>query len=107
MDVKGIDPLKEDESSGSESLKRGFLERLLSLLLGTNDPEKEKKRLLKNIAKELKRNKYKFYNPKGRLALPAMAKFFHEIFKVVGPAQVLLQNAASSGALRTLLIESS
>ncbi len=107
MDAKGVDPITKDEPTAPRSTKGSFLERLLSLFLGVNDPEKEKKRLLKNIAKELKRNKYKFYNPKGRLALPPLAKFFHEIFKIVGPAQVLLQNAASSGALRTLLIESS
>jgi len=108
MEGKGFDSeTGKIETLAPKPVKESFLERILSILLGTHDPEKEKKRLLKNIAKELKRNKYKFYNPKNRLALPAMAKFFHEIFKVVGPAQVLLQNAASSGALRALLIESS
>ncbi|GAB4221688.1 MAG: DUF5312 family protein [Spirochaetales bacterium] len=106
MDVKGSDSEQMVESPSSQPSTGNILERILALFLGSNDPEKEKKRLLKNITKELKRNKYRFYNPKGRLALPGLATFFHQIFKVVGPAQVLLQNAASSGALHTLLIES-
>ncbi len=96
------EPLKPSDPSSKSTL----FERIVSLIFRSNNPEKEKRRLLKNIAKELKRNKYKFYNPKGKQALPGLAKFFHEIFKVVGPAQMLLQNAASSGALRTILIES-
>lgn len=108
MEGKGFEPTKGNTGAlESQTATGSFFERILNILFGTHDPEKEKKRLLKNIAKELKRNKYKFYSPKNRLALPAMSKFFHEIFKVVGPAQVLLQNAVSSGVLRTLVIESS
>ncbi|MFQ3619336.1 MAG: DUF5312 family protein [Spirochaetales bacterium] len=96
------EPLKETPPP-----KSNFFERLIGLIFGFGDPEKEKKRLLKNIAKELKRSKHKFYSPKNKQVLPPLAQFFYEIYKVVGSAQVLLQNAQSSGALRSLIIEAS
>lgn len=75
--------------------------------MGGNDPEKEKRKLLKEIAKELKKKKYKFYKPNSGEALPALAKFFYEIYKVIGPAQVMLENAGSSGVLKSVIIDHS
>ncbi len=84
----------------------GFLGRLLGLFSGIGDPEIEKKKHLRSIAKDLGRARYKFYRPKGQEALPSLAKFFYEVYKITAPAQVLLENAASSGALRAFVIES-
>jgi hypothetical protein len=70
------------------------------------DPEAEKKKLLRGIAKDLSRSRYKFYRPKGQEALPGLAKFFYEVYKIAAPAQLLLGNSASSGALRAFVIES-
>jgi hypothetical protein len=100
-DLEPHGPFK-DTSKIDES---GLLGRIISLILGANDPEKEKRRLLKQIAKDLKKSRAKFFNPKGDVALPGLAKFFHEIFKVVGPAQTLLQNSETSGALKNIIIE--
>jgi hypothetical protein len=91
------------ESGGQRG---GFLSRLFGLFSGIGDPEVEKKRQLRIIAKELNRSRYKFYRPKGQEALPGLAKFFYEVYKITAPAQVLLENAASSGALRAFVIES-
>ena len=104
----GLDQREQDidpkaKSKGAED--SGFLGRILSLFMGANDPEKEKKRLLKLIGKELKKSRHKFYNPRGDQALPGLAKFFFEIFKVVGPAQTLLQNSEVSAGLRNIIIE--
>jgi hypothetical protein len=84
----------------------GLLQKVLSIFAGMGDPEIEKKKLLRGVAKDLSRSRYKFYKPKGQEALPGLAKFFFEIYKVTAPAQVLLGNAASSGALRSFVIES-
>ncbi len=95
--------------SGSQKGNTGgenFLERLLSFFTGMGDPEAEKKRQLKAIGKDLQRSRFKFYRPKGQEALPGLARFFYEIYRVTAPAQVLLGNAASSGALRAFVIES-
>ena len=96
----------EDDLQTQSKSNPGFFERLLSLLFSGNDPEKEKKKLLKDIARELKKQKYKFYNPKGGEALPGMARFFYDIYKAIGPAQVFLEHAEQSGAMKAILIES-
>ena len=89
----------EQETSG------GFIGRILAFFAKSGDPDREKKRRLKEIAKDLQRQKYKFYKPKSGEALPAMARFLFEVYKVVGPAQSLLTGANESTALRTIIIE--
>jgi len=84
----------------------GILQRIMNLFVGIGDPDSEKKKLLRIIGKDLARSRYKFYRPKGQEALPGLAKFFYEIYKVTAPAQVLLGNATLSGALRSFVIES-
>jgi hypothetical protein len=84
----------------------GFLQKIVSIFSGMGDSEAEKKKLLRGVAKDLSRSRYKFYKPKGQEALPGMAKFFYEVYKIAAPAQLLLGNSASSGALRSFVIES-
>nr|MDA3940745.1 hypothetical protein [Spirochaetia bacterium] len=96
------------DSSFNEEIKDtpdGFFKKILSVLFRGSDPEKEKKRQLQEIAKTLKKHRLKFYNPTGEEALSGMAKFFYEIYKIISPSQVLLENAESSGALRAILID--
>jgi hypothetical protein len=95
-----------DSANNSPGGLAGLIEKILSLFGGSSDPEREKRKLLKEIEKQVKRQKYKFYKPKGSEALPGLAKLFYDTYKVVAPAQVLLQNAAGSGILKTILIES-
>lgn len=105
MESRGVDSERSRQNESSEPSDLGFFQRIIGLILGGNDPEREKKRLLKGIRKQLKRQKYKFYRPGGNDALPSLARFFFGIYKVVGPAQSLLQNASQSGALRAMAIE--
>jgi len=84
----------------------GFLGKIVSIFAGLGDSDAEKKKLLRGIAKDLSRSRYKFYKPKGQEALPGLAKFFYEVYKIAAPAQILLGNSASSGALRSFVIES-
>ena len=95
----------KDEAAGGAK-PEGILQRILSVFSGMGDPDAEKKKQLRAIAKDLLRSRYKFYKPKGQEALPGLAKFFYEIYKITAPAQVLLGNAASSGTLRSFVIES-
>ena len=87
--------------------KPGFFERIFSIIGKASDPEREKKRQLKEINKQLKKHKYKFYKPKQEEALAALAKFFYEIYTVVGPAKLLLDHAEASVVLKTIIIENS
>jgi len=97
---------QDDARTGAAPKKEGIFQKLLSIFAGMGDPDSEKKKLLRSIAKDLSRSRYKFYKPKGGEALPGLAKFFYELYKITAPAQVLLGNAAASGALRLFVIES-
>jgi hypothetical protein len=87
-----------------------FFDKLFSLFLGFsggNDAESVKKKLLKQVTKDLSQNRYsKFYKIKSEEADPALGKFFYDIYKIVSPAQVFLQNAAKSAQLKQLVIDS-
>ncbi len=96
--------MADENDSGNDG---GFFQKLISIFTGGDDPEREKKRLLKDIAKELKKQKFKFYKPKSQEVLSGMAKWFFSYYKLLGPSRVLLENAEASGALKSILIESS
>jgi hypothetical protein len=84
----------------------GFLDNIVSLFSGGNDPEANKKKRLRQIVKALSQNKYsKFYRVKNAELEGAFAKFFYDIYKVVSPAQVFLQNAAKSDQLKQIAVE--
>lgn len=82
-----------------------FLEKIFSLFSSAGDPEAEKKKLLKQIGKDLSKHKYKFYKVRGEEAQPALGKFFYDVYKILAPAQVFMQNAASSSVLRSIVID--
>lgn len=106
MSVKG----SPESASGRTPVEAGneeggFFQKILSIFFHGMDPEREKKRLLKEIAKTLKKKKYKFYKTNSGEALPALAKYFHDIYKTIGPAQVFLEHAQESNVLKVLIIE--
>jgi hypothetical protein len=71
MEDQGQKDQKEEKGKQDAS----FFERIIALILRSEDPEREKRRLLKQIAKDLKKQRYKFYKPKGFEAQPSLAKF--------------------------------
>lgn len=89
---------KNDDSAG-------FFQRIINVLFSNKDPDKEKKRLLKDIKKELKKHS-RYYKLRGDSVQPALAKIFQEIYQVVGPAQVFLENINKSGVIKKAFITS-
>lgn len=83
-----------------------FFENLFSQLFGGNDPEAIKRRQLKNIAKDYSRTKNHFYKYNGNQALPAMAKFFYEIYNTIGAAQAML-NTSTPNILKSMVLNAS
>ncbi len=79
--------------------------RLFALFGGENDPEAEKRKLLRQMGKELSKHRFRFYKSKGEEVQPLFARFFYDLYKIIAPAQVFLQNAKQSGVLRSLIIE--
>ena len=84
----------------------GFLDGLINLFSGGNDPETAKKKRLQQVAKDLNQNKYsKFYHAKSGDLEGPFAKCFYDIYKVVSPAQVFLQNALKSDQLKQITFD--
>jgi len=104
MDPK-LPPASEEGSQPAKAGGGSIIDRLLNLFAGGDDPERKKQRELKTIAKDLKKSRLRYYNAGTGTVEPALARFFYEFYRVLGPAQTLLQNAASSGALKTIMVE--
>ncbi|MDR1586210.1 MAG: DUF5312 domain-containing protein [Treponema sp.] len=83
-----------------------FLDKLFSLFGNVKDPEAGKKRQLRQLTKEVSGNKYaRFYKPKNGEIQGALGKFFYDMYKVISPAQVFLQNADKSAQLKQIVVE--
>jgi hypothetical protein len=100
----GVQAPKPPQQKSSFPKTPGFLDRLLTLF-ASDDPERQKQKLLRDITTELKRSRAKFYNPAKQTAEPNLARFFWEIYKTVAAAQVLLKGAEVSGALKMTLVD--
>lgn len=83
-----------------------FFDKLFGLFSNSNDPDAVKKRRIKQLAKELARNKYsRFYRVKTGEIDGALGKLLFDIYKIVSPAQVFLQNASKSAQLKQIVVE--
>jgi len=80
-------------------------ETLLSFLGIGNGKDREKLLILKNIRNTLKQTGKKYFQVGVDMAEPALAKIFYDIYVTLGPAQSLLVNLQTSGALKTIVIE--
>ncbi|MBQ7157804.1 MAG: hypothetical protein IJS09_00045 [Treponema sp.] len=89
--------------NGGKASGGSFLDKILSLF-GGGDPEADKKRLLKNIAKNLSHSKYKFYKPNGDQVLPLFGKFLWEIYKTVGTCQMMFHNQENPNYFKHMVI---
>ncbi len=81
-----------------------FLEKVLKVFISISDADRDKKRFLKEVKKDLKKRS-RYYKVKGNTAEPALAKLFYDIYKEVGPAQVLLESLQGSGAIKSIIVE--
>lgn len=84
----------------------GFFQRLIDGLLKNDDPELEKKRVMKLIAKELSKTKYKFYKYGTDEVLPAFAKTFFTIYKTVSPGKIYFQSNANQKLYQRMVLNS-
>lgn len=82
-----------------------FFQRVFNSLFSGNDPEAEKKRHLKAIAKNLSHSGYKFYKVTGDQILPPFGKFFYDIYKIIFPAQTFFQNNPNPAFYKNMVIE--
>ena len=88
----------------TNNTEENFFQKLISMFFGNSDPEAEKKRLLKGIAKDLSHSKYKFYKFSSDEALPQLGKFFYDIYKTIAPAQAMIQGIQNPNAIKNAVI---
>ncbi|WP_407397178.1 DUF5312 family protein [Treponema sp.] len=84
-----------------------FIKDLLSTFFGGSDPEAQKKKILKGIAKSLSKTKYKFYKMGSNEVDPSFAKFMLDLYKAISPAQAMIQSFENPNALKRLVLNHS
>ncbi|MCL2792531.1 MAG: DUF5312 family protein [Spirochaetaceae bacterium] len=95
--------IDSDKEISEENLS--IVQRILNLFKD-NSPEGKKKQLLKDIGKILKKQRYKFINVKTEEALPALAKFYHQIYAVTAVPAKFLAGQENIPSLKSLFIDS-
>ena len=94
MDVGDIKKEQEEERKAAQQAeKQSFFSSLFSNLFKSSNPEAEKKRKLKAIAKTFSKTKYhSFYKASTIEVMPPFAKLFYDIYKIVSPAQAVFKS---------------
>jgi hypothetical protein len=83
-----------------------LLDRVISIISGDNEPDADKRILLKMINRDLTQNRFaSFYRMKTEEAAPAFASFIYEVYRLVYPAQVFFSRPESDGLLKQLCAE--
>ena len=94
------------KASTNKSAGEPFLDKILNLFFKSGGPEAEKRRYLKQTAKELAKSRFKFFKVSSDEVLPAFAKFIYDIYKAVYPAQAMFQGIQNPNAWKTVVINS-
>ncbi|MDR1507961.1 MAG: DUF5312 domain-containing protein [Treponema sp.] len=83
-----------------------FLDNIITLFSGKNDPEANRKKRLRQIVKAISQNRYsRFYRVKNEELDTPLAKFFYDVYKIISPAQIFLQNAGKSAQLKAICVD--
>jgi len=93
----------EDKKSNSD--KGGFLQSLLASLFKSSGPDADKKKKLKNIAKNFSKSKFHMlYKPSSLEVQPAFAKLMYDFYKVTSQAQIYFRNINNPNQYKQRLI---
>lgn len=84
---------------------RNFLIQFFRALFSSDDPEVIKKKKLAKIARNISKTRFSKWYKGDRALSPACAEFFFNVYRTVGPAKALLENAKSSNALKFFSVE--
>ena len=85
--------------------KESFFQSLLSSLFKSSNPEVEKKRRLKNLAKTISKTKYhSFYRPASGEMLAPFGKLMFDLYKAVSSAQTYFRNTQNPAIFKRQII---
>jgi hypothetical protein len=83
-----------------------LLDRVISMFSGDNEPDPDKRMLLKTISRDLEQNRFSsFYRMKTEEASPVFASFIYEIYRLVYPAQSFFAGPENDALLKWLCAE--
>lgn len=92
----------KESKSNTAGTGQGIFGGFLSMIFGKKDPEAEKKRKLKAIAKQISKTHYHFC--RGSEVQPSFAKYVYDIYKVISPLQATFQNMNNEKALQRYVV---
>ncbi|MDR1902802.1 MAG: DUF5312 domain-containing protein [Treponema sp.] len=80
--------------------------KVFSFFSGDNEPSSDKRILLKQILKDITQNKYRnFYKFRSEEIDPSLAMFFYDLYKLIYPAQIFLQDMIKISRLKQFTLE--
>ena len=93
------------DSNKNSKEKESFFQSLLSSLFKSSNPEAEKKRRLKNLAKTISKSKYHaYYRPASGEMMAPFGKLIFDLYKVVSPAQTYFRNTQNPAIFKRQII---
>lgn len=105
IDSKNLKKEQEEAARAAQPQKQSFFQSIINSLFKSSNPDAEKKRKLKAIAKEISKSKYhNFYKPSSVEVLPPFGKLMYDIYKVISQAQVYFKNQENPAVFKRQII---
>lgn len=96
---------KSEGKAKSGGEKTSFFQNLIASLFKTSNPDADKKKRLKALAKTFSKTKYhNFYKTSSHEVQGSLAKLLWEIYKAISPAQIHFKNAPNPGIFKRQII---
>ena len=93
------------ENQKAPQEKESFFQSIIASLFKSSNPEVEKKRRLKMIAKNIAKTKYHgFYRANSGEMLAPFGKLIFDIYKMISPAQMMFRNAQNPAIFKRQII---
>ncbi len=93
------------ENKKAPQEKESFFQSIIASLFKSSNPDVEKKRRLKLIAKNIAKTKYhSFYRAASGEMLAPFGKLIFDLYKMISPAQMMLRNAQNPALFKRQII---
>lgn len=100
-----MDTNKSNQDNNKETQKESFFQSIISSIFKSSNPEAEKKRKLKALAKNISKSKYHAYYKPGTVEmLGPFGKLIFDLYKTISPAQTLIRNAQNPSVFKRQII---
>jgi hypothetical protein len=91
---------------GEIDMGEALLDRVISIISGDNEPDADKRILLRMISRDLTQNRFaSFYRMKTEEASPVFASFIYEVYHLAYPVQVFFNKPENGALLKQMCYE--